>query len=401
MPDVDAIGDSVTGSVIARSVEPDAGAADGHTHEGACLNCGTALIGGYCHSCGQRAHVHRTLGAFWHDLLHGVLHFEGKIWNTLPLLAWKPGELTRHYIDGQRARFVSPVALFLFSVFLMFAVFSIVGGPVVTGADRPDRTSAQERADAQAEFDRERAEAVAELHELQAKRARLVAAGEETRDVDLDIRLKRSEIALEERLFRQALGLIAAEEQRDRQQAAREAAEGPGEATSATENEIADPGGKAVLLDGADGLNEWLNAAYKKAKQNPKLLAYKLQTAAYKFSWLLIPISVPFVWLLFLHRRRYRRTFKAYDHTVFVTYSIAFMTLGVILLSLLRPIGLPEIAAILAMIFIPPLHMYRQLKGTYGLSRASALWRTFALVIFTLVALTIFGIILLLLGVLG
>ena len=68
------------------------------------------------------------LRAFFHDLLHGVLHFEGKIWRTLPMLAWRPGELTRRYIDGERASFVSPIALFLFSVFLMFAVGSLSGG---------------------------------------------------------------------------------------------------------------------------------------------------------------------------------------------------------------------------------------------------------------------------------
>src|SRR3546814_6172935 len=61
--------------------------------------------------------------------------------------------------------------------------------------------------------------------------------------------------------------------------------------------------------------------------KNPSLMAYKIQTNAYKFSWALIPISVPFLWLLFLHRRRYRE-YRAYDHTVFVTYSIAFMSLG-------------------------------------------------------------------------
>ena len=33
--------------------------------------------------------MHRTLGAFFHDLLHGVFHFEGRIWRTLPLLAWR------------------------------------------------------------------------------------------------------------------------------------------------------------------------------------------------------------------------------------------------------------------------------------------------------------------------
>ncbi|MFD1959902.1 DUF3667 domain-containing protein [Novosphingobium panipatense] len=101
---------------------------DGHTHESACLNCGTALVGTHCHACGQAAHVHRTLGAFFHDLLHGVFHFEGKTWRTLPLLAWKPGELTRQYVEGRRASFVSPIALFLFSVFLMFAVFHSTQG---------------------------------------------------------------------------------------------------------------------------------------------------------------------------------------------------------------------------------------------------------------------------------
>ena len=61
----------------------------------------------------------RTLSAFWHDLLHGVFHFEGKIWRTLPMLAWRPGVLTRSYIEGKRATYVSPIALFLFSAFLL------------------------------------------------------------------------------------------------------------------------------------------------------------------------------------------------------------------------------------------------------------------------------------------
>ena len=72
--------------------------------------------------------MHRTLGAFFHDLVHGVLHFEGKLWRTLPLLAWQPGKLTRDYIDGQRARYISPIALFLFTIFITFALISLFGG---------------------------------------------------------------------------------------------------------------------------------------------------------------------------------------------------------------------------------------------------------------------------------
>src|SRR5690606_29116545 len=132
MSDIEAIGELAQGGLTARAVEPAAGEGaagrDGHTHEHTCLNCGTPLVGPHCHACGQRGHVHKTLGAFFHDLLHGVLHFEGKNWRPVPILVSRPGELTREYIDGRRASYVSPIALFLFTIFLLFAVFSAMGG---------------------------------------------------------------------------------------------------------------------------------------------------------------------------------------------------------------------------------------------------------------------------------
>ena len=137
---IDGVGEAVTGG-LARAVEPEAG--EERKTEGRCLNCGTQLIGAHCHECGQAAQVHRTVSAWWHDLVHGVLHLDGKIWRTLPLLAWRPGELTRRYVEGERAKFVSPMALFLFSVFLMFAVFSTIGGPVGGGPPDDAKTPAQ------------------------------------------------------------------------------------------------------------------------------------------------------------------------------------------------------------------------------------------------------------------
>src|SRR6478672_398657 len=125
MGEFEAVADAVTGGLLGRAVEPATGVRDGHTDEGNCLNCGTALVGSYCHSCGQHAHVHRSLGALEQDFVSGALNFEGKIFKTLPLLAWRPSDLTRLYIDGARARFVSPLALFLFSVFLLFATFQL------------------------------------------------------------------------------------------------------------------------------------------------------------------------------------------------------------------------------------------------------------------------------------
>ncbi|MEC8179361.1 MAG: hypothetical protein VX072_06825, partial [Pseudomonadota bacterium] len=88
----EAIGTASEGGLFARAISRESGGsaldADGHFAETACLNCGTELVGPHCHTCGQAAHLHRTLSAVGHDLVHGVLHLDGKLWHTLPLLAW-------------------------------------------------------------------------------------------------------------------------------------------------------------------------------------------------------------------------------------------------------------------------------------------------------------------------
>jgi len=397
---IEGVGEAITGGMVARAVEPEAGEAT-HAEGGNCLNCGAELAGPYCHQCGQRGHVHRTLGAFFHDLLHSVLHFEGKMWHTLPLLAWQPGELTRRYIHGERARFVSPMALFLFSVFLMFAVVSLVGGPVQSNSSPESR--AQARADLQAEFEQGRHEREARIAELRTERARLAAGGRSTAPVDARIARLQQRDRIEQQALRRTLALVDAggdvrvnRDQADGRPKAREP-------VTVVPNGAPESSGRRVIDLGGDRIDTgWplLDHGIEKARDNPQLLAYKLQSNAYKFSWALIPISVPFVWLLFLHRRRYRE-FKAYDHTVFVTYSIAFMSLGLIALSLLRAIGLSEVIIGLAMTFVPPIHIYRDLRGAYQLGWFSALWRTAALVIIAFVAAMIFFTLLLALGMLG
>ncbi len=367
------IGETAASGSAARAAEPEHDDGDGHTHEGACLNCGTPLTGPHCHTCGQRAHVHRTLGAFSHDLLHGALHFEGKTWRTLPKLAVRPGELTRRYIAGERARFVSPIALLLFSVFLMFAVFSTIGGPYAI-EDVPARI------DAARDLRQSQARVREELQTLTTERDRLRAASTSATAVDRRIKDVEDEL--------RALEISAAFTGAD------------GEQARASQD---DTFRKVVgeIATGENDLPPQVQAALKKAAEtNLSLLLYKIQANAYKFSWALIPISGPFVWLLFLHRRKYR-AFGAYDHTVFVTYSIAFMSLMLVALSLLRPLGLGKSLIDLAIVLIPPIHIYRQLRGAYGIGRWSAAWRAFVLLIFSAVAATLFFMLLLTLGVLG
>jgi hypothetical protein len=91
-----------------------------------CANCNAKLSGAYCQQCGQSSHVHRSLWHLFEESLHGIFHFDTKSWCTPPLLIARPGLLTKRYIEGQRVRNVSPLALFLFSVFMvMIAVISM------------------------------------------------------------------------------------------------------------------------------------------------------------------------------------------------------------------------------------------------------------------------------------
>ena len=376
MSDVgDALGTVVEGGLYAKAIDGarDQGGNDstplhrGHFTEDACLNCATPLIGSHCHECGQRAHIHRTLAAFFHDLLHGVLHFEGKTWRTLPMLIWHPGRLTRDYIDGARARFVSPIALFLFVVFISFATFQMLGGASALTADLDVEVDARES------VEKEFASTTQLLEKRRAKLAELEADAAEATDGGDDGDARRIEsvsedvadLEKEQAALAGALKLMGSELDVDSV-----------EAPEPVEVEVE------------------TRSAWQKAKDNPQLLAYKLQTNAYKFAWLLIPISVPFVWLLYLGKWQ----FRVYDHTIFTTYSITFMLALAGLSGLLiyasrfeQLAGLAVVGSLLP--FYAPVHMYRQLRGAYASSRIGAFLRMLLLSAFAWVAIGLFGVV--------
>jgi hypothetical protein len=73
---------------------------------------------------------------------------------------------------------------------------------------------------------------------------------------------------------------------------------------------------------------------------------------------------------------------------VFVTYSLCFMMLLLVTASL---VGLVSSAVESIAWLIPPIHMYRQLRGTYSVGRFGAVWRTIALTIFAFIAISLFA----------
>ncbi|WP_340165938.1 DUF3667 domain-containing protein [Parasphingorhabdus sp.] len=317
--------------------------------------------------------------------------YEGKFWRTLPLLAWRPGDLTRRYVHGERAKFISPMALFLFSVFMMFAVFSFLGEPLSAGGvgavDKSINAGIIKEA-SQIEG------------QIKAKAAQLPQASG-------DKKIKLEQDILNLKKGGNMLASMSGEEPpypdvKLSDGDTKEVGLSP-EELSRIETRVNDIAKGNILTDGSSvstgypQTDQWLRNALTKVTDNPDLLLYKLKANGYKFAWLLIPISLPFVWLAIIGRRGYH----FYDHAVFTTYSISFMSLLFISCAVLAAMGVSGVIWGLLLVFYPPFHMYRQLRHAYQMSRPEALVRVSFLLVFTVISLSLFFAILLALGILG
>lgn len=87
----------------------------------ACLNCGAVLAGEYCHICGQRDIDPRA--SLWHvlgEFAQESLELDGRLPRTLLPFLFRPGYLAHEFLEGRRARYTSPVRLYVFIALVSF-----------------------------------------------------------------------------------------------------------------------------------------------------------------------------------------------------------------------------------------------------------------------------------------
>ena len=88
-----------------------------------CLNCGAPLVGPFCSQCGQRdippypSVRELVVDAFWE--LSG---WDGRFASTVRELVRRPGMLTREFLEGRRARYLSPLRLYLLASLSYFVI---------------------------------------------------------------------------------------------------------------------------------------------------------------------------------------------------------------------------------------------------------------------------------------
>ena len=99
-----------------------------HERSEFCHNCGIKLTGPFCAACGQKdVPLTVRLHDFSHELTHEMLHVDGRLFQSVRRLLLSPGFLTREYIEGHRARWISPIRLYLIFSVAFFALSTMTG----------------------------------------------------------------------------------------------------------------------------------------------------------------------------------------------------------------------------------------------------------------------------------
>jgi Protein of unknown function (DUF3667) len=106
-----------------------------------CLNCGAEISDRYCSHCGQENLVPKeTFGHLVGHFISDIIHYDSKFFITIRDLLFRPGFLTREYLNGKRIRYLNPIRMYIFISFIFFiALFARKKNEDNTGSKTPAR----------------------------------------------------------------------------------------------------------------------------------------------------------------------------------------------------------------------------------------------------------------------
>ncbi len=324
-----------------------------------CANCETPLQGTYCHTCGQLAEdFHRNS---WHLLVEAVeslLHLDGKLFNTLPNLIRRPGQLTRDFLDGKRASQVQPFRAFLVILLVVLFVSHLATKKAEHG-EEAGHTNVHTNVTIPG--DHGAPKAVIPLPDTAESREEVARARAEIEaDETMTPAQKTAALAAVDGDW-STFGKAMASANRKTDEAAAD-----GHVIDTSPND-------SVRMK---SFKHWADARITAIREDPERFALIMEIWLHRVAILALPVSALMLSLLFIFNRR----FYVFDHLVFSMHSLSFqMLLVTVILLLSMVIGGWAWWLILAM----PVHLYKHMKGAYQRSRFGTVVRMTALFIMT------------------
>ncbi|WP_213997180.1 DUF3667 domain-containing protein [Arsukibacterium sp.] len=114
-----------------------------------CDNCHSALQGEFCHHCGQEKKSYiRNVSGVVTEFFGEFSNWDTRLWRTLIPLWFRPGFLSRRYVNGHRVPYVPPLRLYLFTSIIAFLIFARLLPDTSADVSPPDNVLVQPAADA-------------------------------------------------------------------------------------------------------------------------------------------------------------------------------------------------------------------------------------------------------------
>lgn len=309
-----------------------------------CPNCATPLAGPWCHHCGQKGEeYHRSIWRLVAEAFEGLTHFDGRFWNTLPRLVFRPGTLTHEYLEGHRASQIPPFRMFLVVLLLVFFAGGIAVGRSGVNLNTPPDPNNPEMTKTMTPAERAQyAEGMANV------RAALADSAAATNDADVKAAVAKAEAA-------KAAG------------------------KSSMDINLGDP-----------KKNRWLKQHIRAAIDRPETFFVAMEEWGHRFAILLLPIAALMLTVLFA----FRKGVFVFDHVIFSMHSLSFVGL---LLSTIFLVGIWW-SGVWWLLWAAPVHLFVHMRGTYRTGVFGTLARMFLLFAGTSVVVTLLGIGLLFVG---
>ena len=94
-----------------------------------CLNCGHPLDLSdiYCSYCSQLNSTKKpTLKDFFDELFSNIISYDSRFRKTLSVLVFRPGKITKEYVEGKRMTYANPFRFYLSISFLFFIIWGAI-----------------------------------------------------------------------------------------------------------------------------------------------------------------------------------------------------------------------------------------------------------------------------------
>lgn len=380
-----------------------------------CLNCSTPLDveDKYCHQCGQlNSKKQLALQDFFGEFFSNIFSYDSRIWRTIKHLLFKPGYVSRQFINGKRLSYANPFRFFLSVCIIFFLMIQLQNFVKIFTEDQIEKAVADvKNKDADIDF----GDSIIQVN-LDDDKIKEQLTEEELQEIEgkpIVGKYIAKKIRKGQAVAEASDSLVVEESKKEKDSSTEVLTQKEMDSLGAfnsflkqmefyydfyEEHKIADPATALAQMEHNNSLyNQSVyekNVLIQKISSDPTILVDIILPKLPVFLFLFTPFLTLFLWLLYA-----RRNFTYMEHLIFAFNTFTFTFLCMILITLIQWLSWNYVNLTqFFFLFIGPFYLYKSMRNFYGQRRFKTIIKFLLVSFIFAVGLLLGGILLLLIG---